>query len=161
MKKERCKDVWLAVAGLVISDEGKWLVVKKKYGGLKGMWSLPAGFVNKNETVDEAVIREVREETGIAAKIEGLIGVRSGVIQDEISDNMLIFLLKADRFELTVQLDELYEARFFAPEALLKEPNRSMMLEHFLSFKKERMQTILDGINPGNQFGYTSYKLFM
>ena len=86
---ERCKNVWLAVSGLVISDTGEWLVVNKRYGGLKGQWSLPAGFVKNDETVDEAVIREVLEETGIHTEIEGMVGVRSGVIKGEISDNML------------------------------------------------------------------------
>ena len=68
---ERCKNVWLAVSGLVISDKGEWLVVNKRYGGLKGQWSLPAGFVKNDETVDEAVVREVLEETGIQTEIEG------------------------------------------------------------------------------------------
>jgi 8-oxo-dGTP diphosphatase len=69
-------------------------VVKKKYSGLKGMWSLPAAFVQANETVDQAVVREIFEETGIRTEIEGVIGLRSGVINGEISDNMLMFLLK-------------------------------------------------------------------
>lgn len=86
--------VWLAVAGLVIDENGKWLVVKKKYSGLKGMWSLPAGFVNAGEAVNDAIMREVREETGLQTSIKGIVGVRSGVIQDEVSDNMLIFLLE-------------------------------------------------------------------
>ena len=158
---ERCKNVWLAVSGLVISDKGEWLVVNKRYGGLEGQWSLPAGFVRHDETVDEAVVREVLEETGIQTEIEGMVGVRSGVIKGEISDNMLVFLLKPLSFDISPQLDELYEARFYDPEALLEEGKQSVLLEQLLSFKKERMQTMLDGVNPGNQFGYTSYKLFM
>jgi 8-oxo-dGTP diphosphatase len=94
MKKKR-GHVWLAAAGIVLNDAGDWLVVKKKYGGLQGQWSLPAGFVQRGETADEAVIREVEEETGIQAEVIGLIGLRTGVIDDEISDNMMIFLLKA------------------------------------------------------------------
>lgn len=94
MKKKR-GHVWLAAAGIVLNDAGEWLVVKKKYGGLQGQWSLPAGFVQRGETADEAVIREVEEETGIQAEVIGLIGLRTGVIDDEISDNMMIFLLKA------------------------------------------------------------------
>lgn len=158
---ERCKNVWLAVSGLVISDTGEWLVVNKRYGGLKGQWSLPAGFVKNDETVDEAVIREVLEETGIHTEIEGMVGVRSGVIKGEISDNMLVFLLKPLSFEVTAQLDELYEAKFYDPDLLIQEGKQSLLLEQLLAFKKERVQTMLDGLNPGNQFGYTSYKLFM
>ena len=68
MKKDRGK-VWLGVAGVVINEDGKWLVVKKTYSGLKGIWSLPAGFVQVGETADEAAVREVLEETGIQCEV--------------------------------------------------------------------------------------------
>lgn len=158
--KQRCENVWLAVSGLVIVD-GKWLVVKKKYGGLKGVWSLPAGFVNADETVDEAVIREVREETGIETEVQGLIGIRSGVIKSEVSDNMLIFLMNPTSFDVTAQQAELYEARFMDPSDILKEPGHSVLLGHLLTCKREQIQTVLDGVNPGDHFGYTAYKLFL
>ena len=70
--QEKRGKVWLAVSGLVKSTEGQWLVVKKRYGGLKGKWSLPAGFVDEGETADEAVIREVKEETGIDCTVKGI-----------------------------------------------------------------------------------------
>ena len=59
---EKRGKVWLAVSGLVATKDGRWLFVKKKYSGLKGKWSLPAGFVNEGETVDEAVKRSVRRD---------------------------------------------------------------------------------------------------
>ena len=71
--------------------------LRKTYGGLKGMWSIPAGFVNGNETADMAAIREVKEETGIDCRLEGMIGFRTGVLNGEISDNMAIFFLAPDR----------------------------------------------------------------
>lgn len=43
----------------------------RKIQWVKGKWSLPAGFVNEGETVDEAVKREVLEETGIVAHVKG------------------------------------------------------------------------------------------
>nr|WP_163098851.1 NUDIX hydrolase [Peribacillus alkalitolerans] len=158
---EKRKNVWLAVAGLVITDDGKWLVVKKKYSGLKGMWSLPAGFVNANETVDEAVKREVFEETGIEAENIGLVGMRSGVIRGEISDNMLIFLMKPLHKNIMVQERELFDVAFLTPEELMKSENHSIMLDHLINFKSEKAMETLDGINPGNHFGYTAYKLFL
>lgn len=157
---ERCKNVWLAVSGIVISDTGEWLVVNKKYGGLEGVWSLPAGFVKEDETVDEAVAREVLEETGISTQMEGIVGVRSGVLKGEISDNMLLFLLKPLHMEVSTQLEELYEAKFIQPEALLNEGKCSVLLQEVLSYQLKPLQ-VRNGINPGDHFGYNSFKLFI
>ncbi|QVY60897.1 NUDIX domain-containing protein [Cytobacillus gottheilii] len=154
--------VWLAAAGLVISEQGEWLVVKKKYGGLKGMWSIPAGFVHEGETADAAAVREVFEETGIACKVKGMIGLRTGVIKEEISDNMLIFLLEpiAEK-NITIQEEEIEEATFIKSDYIVNQAESSIMLKHLLNRSEEIMQQAIENINPGNQFSYTAYKLFL
>ena len=160
-KENKRGKVWLAVAGLVKSKDGKWLVVKKKYGGLKGSWSLPAGFVEAGETADEAVMREVREETGIDCRVKGLIGLRTGVIKGEISDNMLVFLLEQqDGGTLKHQESELFEAQFISTEDLAKDKDASVLLHYLLDIEEVLSRPSAEGINPGDQFGYTSYKLF-
>ncbi|MDQ0270858.1 NUDIX domain-containing protein [Cytobacillus purgationiresistens] len=159
-KNERGK-VWLAVSGLLISSDQKWLVVKKKYGGLKGMWSLPAGFVNPGETVDEAVVREVKEETGISSTVKGLIGMRTGVIKGDISDNMMIFLLEAEEQNLIVQEDELYDVQFMDPKELIDSADSSVMLRYILEKSDAAPKLGIEGIDPGIQFGYTAYRLFL
>ena len=154
--------VWLGVAGLVLNHKGEWLVVKKRYGGLHGRWSLPAGFVNKTETVDQAVLREVLEETGVACKVQTMIGFRSGVIENKISDNMAIFLLSPLEKEpiLQAQLSELYAVAWAHPSILINDSEASVMLHELAkNTLKEGFET-LDGINPGEVFGYTNYKLF-
>ena len=49
-----------ASGGLVRNSEGKYLIMKRR-----GKWDLPKGKVNKNETLEDAAIREVSEETGL------------------------------------------------------------------------------------------------
>ncbi|MGG3468092.1 NUDIX hydrolase [Neobacillus pocheonensis] len=159
--REKRGKVWLAVSGLVTSRDGKWLVVKKRYGGLKGQWSLPAGFVEMGETADEAVVREVKEETGIDCTVRGLIGLRTGVIKEEISDNMILFLLEPLGAEEVIhQENELFEARFMAPEEIIQEKDASIILHQLIKQNKAIVKPGIDGLNPGDQFGYTAYKLF-
>jgi ADP-ribose pyrophosphatase YjhB (NUDIX family) len=159
---EKRGKVWLAVSGLVKSPEGKWLVVKKRYGGLKGNWSLPAGFVEAGETADEAVLREVKEETGITCRVKGLLGLRTGVIKEEVSDNMMIFLLEPfGNEEVRHQEYELYDARYISPEELVRDPDTSVLLRFLLDERESSLKPCTDSINPGNHFGYTSYKLFI
>lgn len=163
MKKER-GNVWLGVAGVVINKQEQWLVVKKAYSGLKGRWSLPAGFVNEGETVDQAILRELKEETGLDCEIAGLIGFRSGVIREEISDNMAIFhcQLKDEEQRLTIQEEELLEAGWIDPKELINDPMASVLIKEIVNhLGKHHALQMINGINPGEVFGYTSYKLFL
>jgi ADP-ribose pyrophosphatase YjhB (NUDIX family) len=72
----------LCVGAVVLRGE-KVLFVRQTYGKLKGMWSLPWGFVegmgsdDHPEPPDEAAIRETEEEAGIAARVEGLLGIQN------------------------------------------------------------------------------------
>jgi ADP-ribose pyrophosphatase YjhB (NUDIX family) len=154
-------NVWLAVSGLVITADGRWLVVKKKYGGLKGEWSLPAGFVNEGETIDQAVQREVLEETGIATSVKGIMGARSGVIRGEISDNMIIFLLEPKGEDIVVQERELYEGAFLFPEDIVNDENASVLIRYLLEAMPTPLLKMDETLNPGEQFGYTAYNVFV
>ncbi|AST93125.1 MULTISPECIES: NUDIX domain-containing protein [Sutcliffiella] len=153
-------NVWLGVAALVVDEEGRILVVKKQYGGLKGKWSLPAGFVDPTETIDEAVKREVLEETGIECEVDGVIGIRSGVIKDEISDNMIIFNCKPLHTNVTVEEKELMDASFLTVEALKNDPATSLLIHHFIDNRINYSLHMDETKDPGKQFGYTSYRLF-
>lgn len=154
-------NVWLAVSGLVITADGRWLVVKKKYGGLKGKWSLPAGFVNEGETIDQAVQREVLEETGIATSVKGIMGARSGVIRGEISDNMIIFLLEPKGEDIVVQERELYEGAFLFPEDIVNDENASVLIRYLLEAMPAPLLKMDETLNPGEQFDYTVYNVFV
>jgi len=162
MASGKRSNVWLGVAGLVINHHGEWLVVRKRYGGLEGKWSFPAGFVEPGETVDQAVVREVQEETGIETIVQGLIGFRTGVIRQEISDNMVIFICRMTYGEqvLIPQLKEVYEATWMSPVALSQDPNVSVMILEMAQKTLGLGLQVIEGINPGDIFGYSSYKLF-
>lgn len=163
MKTDRGK-VWLGVSAIVVNDANEWLVVKKTYSGLKGVWSLPAGFVKEGETIDEAAIRELKEETGIDIHIDGIVGFRSGVIREEISDNMAIMLAKPldETQPIQIQEREISCATWLHPDQLASSKESSSLLQEiakdyveFITLRK------IEDINPGDIFGYTSYKLFI
>lgn len=163
MKKERGK-VWLGVGTIVVNMKGEWLVVKKSYGGLKGAWSIPAGFVDAGETLDAAALREIKEETGIDCQIEGVYGIRSGVIHEEISDNMIIFFatLRQEQQEIIIQQSELLDACWIHPNDLAQNPVSSFMLRALASEGNlQELLTCRHNISPDAVFGYTDYKVFI
>jgi ADP-ribose pyrophosphatase YjhB (NUDIX family) len=63
-----------SVAAIVANAEGHVLLQRRSDNGL---WGLPGGSVEIGESVTEAIVREVREETGLAVEVGRLIGVYS------------------------------------------------------------------------------------
>lgn len=152
--------VWLAAAGIVIKGD-EALVVKKTYGGLKGKWSFPAGFVEPGETVDQAAIREVMEETGVQASIRQVVAIRTGVIRDEISDNMVVFAMDYVGGEPIPQPGEIEVATFLPIEQLIVDPLSTEYMRIILPHIPDLRNALLGGEHqPDPVFGYTSYKIF-
>jgi len=52
-------------------------LIKRAILPQKGKWALPGGFVEIDESPEEAVLREVKEEVGVSGKIQGLIGIHA------------------------------------------------------------------------------------
>lgn len=51
--------------GAIIEKEGKVLLTKRNVEPFRGCWCLPGGHLEPGETSEEAIVREVREETGL------------------------------------------------------------------------------------------------
>ena len=62
-----------AVAALVLNHKDQLLLVKRSVEPAKGKWCLPGGFIEIDESIEEAALRELEEETGIKGEIDGLI----------------------------------------------------------------------------------------
>ena len=72
--------------GAIVLDKGTILLVKRDREPAKGQWSLPGGRVETGETLREALLREVREETGVDVEVDGLIGVAERIVRDDEGD---------------------------------------------------------------------------
>jgi 8-oxo-dGTP diphosphatase len=71
-----------AVAEALIEKNNKILFIKRGHEPFKGFYGLPAGFVEKNETVEEAAVREAKEETGLRIRLKEILGVYSDPRRD-------------------------------------------------------------------------------
>jgi len=72
---------WVTVDGLILR-QGKLVAVLRRNEPFRGMPALPGGFVELGESTEVAVVREVREETGLDTRVERLVGVYSDPARD-------------------------------------------------------------------------------
>ncbi|MGP8124537.1 MAG: NUDIX hydrolase [Nitrososphaerales archaeon] len=75
----------LVGAGALVCYGPKVLLIRRKYPPNEGRWALPGGLVELGERVQDAVLREVREETGLEVTLEGLLDVGTDIHLDEMS----------------------------------------------------------------------------
>src|SRR3954453_17425338 len=62
----------VSVAGVVVDEAGRVLAIQRRDNG---RWEAPGGILERDETFEEGVAREVAEETGVTVEVERLTGV--------------------------------------------------------------------------------------
>ena len=111
-------------AGVLIEDAGRVLLVRRGIEPHFGSWTLPAGFAEYGETIEETAIRECREETGLEIELDRLLGVHS--VNSEFYGHLILVLYSAHIVGGDmVAGDDASEAGFFAPD----EPPRDLAFQ--------------------------------
>lgn len=84
--------------GAVILRDSKILLLLRKKAPESGCWTIPGGKVEFGETVEEAILREVKEEINAEGKIIAPLGVTNHILKEEgthfVSPRFLVELLE-------------------------------------------------------------------
>ncbi|MEZ0074404.1 NUDIX domain-containing protein [Planotetraspora sp. GP83] len=114
----------VGVTGIVRDEDGRVLLLRHRLWPEGRQWGLPTGYAIKGETFQDTVVREVREETGLAVRPGELVQLKSGYrLRVEVA-------YEAEFVSGTVKIDslEILEAKWFAasdlPEGLLESHRR-------------------------------------
>ena len=104
----------------IVRDEGDRVLLTRRRDN--GRWSVPAGMIEPGEQPADAVLREVFEETGVRARIDGLGGVATHPVEYPNGDRCeylnVWFRCRATGGAARVGDDENLEVAWFAPGAL-------------------------------------------
>lgn len=134
-----------AVGGLIVNQKGELLLVRRARDPGKGQWGLPGGFVDRKETIEQALAREVLEEINLVVREYSLLltgpnrYAYAGVTADVID---LFYLCRVDE-DTTIELatSELSGYRWCTPglEELenMAFPSNRAAVEHWLAQKAE------------------------
>ena len=112
---------YLAVSAAIFRD-GRVLIVRRAQAPAKGIYTLPGGGVELGETLERAVIREIREETALDIEPIELVGFRQAIVRDaggRVERHFVILPFAARYVAGEVSLnEELSEAHWLDPAAL-------------------------------------------
>jgi ADP-ribose pyrophosphatase YjhB (NUDIX family) len=113
------------VTAIILNEQGEVLLQKRSDNH---MWGMPGGAIDPGEDPADAVVREVREETGLEVVPERVIGVYGGkeaVVAypngDQVAVISILFLCRVVGGTLQLDDDETLELRYFPTDQLPSE----------------------------------------
>lgn len=116
-----CGFIWyrnpVPAAGVLLEQEGRVLLVRRRYDPRAGAWCIPAGFMEAGETPEQSAEREVLEETGLIVQPSRLFGVYAGFDDPRVRAVLILYLGEVTGGELRPG-DDAIDAQWFALDAL-------------------------------------------
>ena len=92
-------------------------LVRRRYPPKEGQWTLPAGFMEFTEEIEETAVREVKEETNLDVRLTGLFAVHTGVLPPDRPILVVVYTAEELGGELRAA-DDVDEVGFFSLDRL-------------------------------------------
>jgi ADP-ribose pyrophosphatase YjhB (NUDIX family) len=102
----------VGVGGAVV-DDSRLLLVRRSSRRGRGNWQIPGGFVEQNETMELAVVREVAEEAGVKTTVQGVLGIRNRYDEEGGNSLYIVMLLSPQSGEPNPDMKEVDRAEYF------------------------------------------------
>lgn len=109
----------IGVGAIIQDDRGRVLLIKRATEPEKGKWGIPGGHVNFQESLQEAITREVKEETGLDVVDSCLFTYTESIRADKDAHYIIFYFLT--RTEGTIKIsqpEEIADASWHTPEQI-------------------------------------------
>ena len=107
----------VGVGGAVVRD-GRLLLVRRASRRGRGNWQVPGGFIEPDETIEKAVVREVEEEAGVTAEVQGVLGLRNRYDPDNGNSLYIVMLMRPVGGEPKPDDHEVDQAGYYTMEEI-------------------------------------------
>lgn len=145
---EKRRNPYVATDGVIIDQKRFSIVlIKRKKNPFKDYWALPGGFVEWGETVENACLREIREETSLDVEIVDLIGVFSDPNRDPRGHVISIAFLCVPLSSALKAMDDASYAAFI---------NLNKILDGEIKLAFDHYDIVLAGLKKAKEKGVLS-----
>lgn len=113
------------IVGGIIEKDNKILMVKEAKKKCYGKWNIPAGHLERGETIFEGAIREIFEETGCKVRLKNVLPVMSKDIENT---TLIIITFTTELLEENISFDEkeILDVKWISKEELLNMPDEKL-----------------------------------
>ena len=110
------------IIGGVIKKDNKYLLVQEAKESCKGKWSIPAGHLQRNETIFEGAKREIFEECGYNVTLTGIAHIRNKCM---IDNEWLLIIFSTEVIDGKIKFDkeEILDVRWFSYDEIVQMHN--------------------------------------
>lgn len=142
----------IASMAVIENGDGEILLVQEGKEGIRGTWDLPGGSLDRGESVTECAKRELKEETGLKGKVEGLVEVVRET--NNKGQDVLVFALElsCEQTDVDVGGEEILGYRWVEPQEAfdmdLRLDNRRDVIQAFQEGRAVDHSVLNDNLRP-------------
>jgi 8-oxo-dGTP diphosphatase len=122
----------VGVSAVVLNERNEILFLRHWFRESSG-WQLPGGLISRNESLEDALRRELREETGYEVEVLSLVSAQA----DSPRHVGVLYLARVRHGMLSVDRKEIAEARFFARDKFPPDLTEDELRSVFLALARE------------------------
>jgi 8-oxo-dGTP diphosphatase len=127
---------YVSVTAAVIEKDGKVLIARRKRPFMGYSWEFPGGKLEDNETLEECLKREIREELAIEIEVGPLVSLNKHVLNCQSA--IALYAYRARYISGNIELNDHEEIKWVLPEDLIKydfpDPDRLIAKEVMKAF---------------------------